>query len=65
MLLFSLMWFSSMTLRDPVCFSVRLSVSHVGYFWSNYTNSQLMVFAPRSHNIGNLVQGNTPKIRVE
>jgi len=24
-----------------------------------------MVFAPRSHNIGNLVQGEHPKIRME
>ena len=30
-----------------------------GYFESSYTDNYLGVFAPRSHNVGNLVQGET------
>jgi len=50
--------------RLSVCSSVTLSYSrHIG--WTSSKLITLRVFAPRSHNIGNLVQGEHPKILVE
>ena len=37
----------------------------LGQFESNFTNNQLRGFALQSQNIGNLVQGEHPKLRVE
>jgi len=57
--------------RPSVCPSVSQSVCNVevpwsfklGYFENNFTNNKIRVFPPESANVGNLVQGEHPKIR--
>jgi len=50
----------------PVLCDVEVSLPYrLGYLKSNYTDNWLRDFAPRSPNIGNLVQWEHPKIRVE